>query len=59
MAGHATRSGCGSQSAAILSTARAFTESEVAGSFAGLGMTLNAVLTAMVVPPIVHFLGFG
>jgi predicted murein hydrolase (TIGR00659 family) len=42
-----------------IATAHAFTESEVAGSFAGLGMTLNAVLTAMVVPPIVHFLGFG
>jgi predicted murein hydrolase (TIGR00659 family) len=42
-----------------IATARAFTESEVAGSFAGLGMTLNAVLTAMVVPPITHLLGFG
>jgi predicted murein hydrolase (TIGR00659 family) len=42
-----------------IATARAFTESEVAGSFAGLGMTLNAVLTAMVVPPIIHLLGFG
>lgn len=42
-----------------IATARAFNESEVAGSFAGLGMALNAVLTAMVVPPIVRFLGFG
>jgi predicted murein hydrolase (TIGR00659 family) len=39
-----------------IATARAFTESEVAGSFAGLGMVLNAILTALIVPPIVHLL---
>jgi predicted murein hydrolase (TIGR00659 family) len=42
-----------------IATARAFTESEVAGSFAGLGMALNAVLTALAVPPIVRWLGIG
>jgi putative effector of murein hydrolase len=42
-----------------IATARAFTESEVAGSFAGLGMALNAVLTALAVPPIVGALGIG
>ena len=40
-----------------IATARAFTESEVAGSFAGLGMVLNAVLTALIVPPTVRLLG--
>jgi predicted murein hydrolase (TIGR00659 family) len=39
-----------------IATARAFTESEIAGSFAGLGMVLNAILTALIVPPIVHLL---
>jgi putative effector of murein hydrolase len=33
-----------------IATARAFNESEVAGSFAALGMVLNAVLTAILVP---------
>jgi putative effector of murein hydrolase len=42
-----------------IATARAFTEGEVAGSFAGLGMALNAVLTALAVPPIVRALGIG
>jgi putative effector of murein hydrolase len=42
-----------------IATARAFTESEVTGSFAGLGMALNAVLTALVVPPIVGALGLA
>jgi predicted murein hydrolase (TIGR00659 family) len=42
-----------------IATARAFTESEVAGSFAGLGMVLNAVLTALIVPPAVRVLGFS
>jgi predicted murein hydrolase (TIGR00659 family) len=41
-----------------IATARAFTESEVAGSFAGLGMVLNAVLTALIVPPVVRLFGF-
>ena len=40
-----------------IATARAFTESEVAGSFAGLGMVLNAVLTALIVPPVVRLFG--
>jgi predicted murein hydrolase (TIGR00659 family) len=42
-----------------IATARAFTESEVAGSFAGLGMVLNAILTALIVPPAVRLLGFS
>jgi predicted murein hydrolase (TIGR00659 family) len=42
-----------------IATARAFTEGEVAGSFAGLGMVLNAILTALIVPPIVHLLGLA
>jgi predicted murein hydrolase (TIGR00659 family) len=33
-----------------IATARAFNESEIAGSFAGLGMVLNAVLTSLLVP---------
>lgn len=39
-----------------IATARAFSEGEVAGSFAGLGMTLNAVLTALLVPPVMSAL---
>jgi putative effector of murein hydrolase len=42
-----------------IATARAFSEGEIAGSFAGLGMALNAVLTAMVVPLVVRAFGFG
>jgi putative effector of murein hydrolase len=42
-----------------IATARAFTESEVAGSFAGLGMVLNAILTALIVPPTIRLLGFA
>jgi len=42
-----------------IAIARAFTESEVAGSFAGLGMVLNAVLTALIVPPVVRLFGFA
>jgi predicted murein hydrolase (TIGR00659 family) len=42
-----------------IATARAFTESEVAGSFAGLGMVLNAILTALIVPPSVRLLGLS
>jgi putative effector of murein hydrolase len=41
-----------------IATARAFTESEVAGSFAGLGMVFNAILTALIVPPTVRLFGF-
>lgn len=40
-----------------IATARAFAEGEVTGSFAGLGMALNAVLTALLVPPIIRALG--
>jgi predicted murein hydrolase (TIGR00659 family) len=40
-----------------IATARAFTESEVAGSFAGLGMVLNAILTALIVPAAVRLFG--
>jgi predicted murein hydrolase (TIGR00659 family) len=42
-----------------IATARAFTESEIAGSFGGLGMVLNAILTAVIVPPIVRLMGYG
>jgi len=42
-----------------IATARAFTESEVAGSFAGLGMVLNAIVTALIVPPTVRLLGLA
>jgi predicted murein hydrolase (TIGR00659 family) len=42
-----------------IATARAFSESEVAGSFAGLGMVLNAILTAVIVPPVVRLMGYG
>ncbi len=42
-----------------IATARAFSEGEVAGSFAGLGMVLNAILTALVVPPVVRLMGYG
>jgi predicted murein hydrolase (TIGR00659 family) len=42
-----------------IATARAFTESEIAGSFAGLGMVLNAILTALLVPPTVRLFGFA
>jgi predicted murein hydrolase (TIGR00659 family) len=41
-----------------IATARAFNEGEVAGSFAGLGMVLNAILTAFAVPPVVHLMGY-
>lgn len=42
-----------------IATARAFTEGEVAGSFAGLGMVFNAILTAVIVPPAVRLLGLS
>jgi predicted murein hydrolase (TIGR00659 family) len=42
-----------------IATARAFSEGEIAGTFAGLGMALNAVLTACVVPFLVRAFGFG
>ncbi len=42
-----------------IATARAFSESEIAGSFGGLGMVLNAILTGLIVPPVVHLIGYG
>jgi hypothetical protein len=42
-----------------IATARAFSESEVTGSFAGPGMVLSAILTALVVPPTVRLLGLS
>jgi predicted murein hydrolase (TIGR00659 family) len=42
-----------------IATARAFSEGEISGSFAGLGMVLNAILTALVVPPVVRLMGYG
>jgi predicted murein hydrolase (TIGR00659 family) len=42
-----------------IATARAFAECEIAGSFAGLGMVLNAILTGLVVPPMVRLFGYG
>jgi putative effector of murein hydrolase len=38
-----------------LGTARAFTADEVAGTFAGIAMGLNDVLTAMIVPFALHW----
>jgi len=35
-----------------IGTARAFQVNETAGSFAGIGMGLNAVLTALIAPPL-------
>jgi predicted murein hydrolase (TIGR00659 family) len=37
-----------------IATARAFTESELTGCWASLAMALNAIATAVLVPPIVH-----
>jgi putative effector of murein hydrolase len=42
-----------------IGTARAFNESEIAGSFGRLGMVLNAILTGLIVPPLVHLLGYA
>lgn len=39
-----------------IATARAFEESDTAGTFAGLAMGLNAIVTAILVPPILHLL---
>jgi predicted murein hydrolase (TIGR00659 family) len=38
-----------------IGTARAFVVDEVAGTFAGIAMALNAVVTALVVPVIIHW----
>jgi predicted murein hydrolase (TIGR00659 family) len=39
-----------------IGTARAFQVNPVAGLFAGLAMALNAVLTALIVPPLLHWI---
>lgn len=39
-----------------IGTARAFQVSEAAGLFAGIAMALNAVLTALIVPPLLHWI---
>lgn len=41
-----------------IGTARAFTVSEEAGAFAGLGMGLNALATALLFPLLAHWAGF-
>ncbi|GGD36584.1 LrgB family protein [Sinisalibacter lacisalsi] len=38
-----------------IGTARAFMESETAGAFSGIGMGLNALLTALIAPIIIQF----
>ncbi len=40
-----------------IGTARAFQVNETAGAYAGLGMGLNAVLTALLAPFVVHWFG--
>jgi len=42
-----------------IGTARAFQISEEAGAFAGLGMGLNALATALLFPAVYHAFGFG
>ncbi|MEQ8698555.1 MAG: LrgB family protein, partial [Bauldia litoralis] len=39
-----------------IGTARAFQVNELAGTFAGLAMGLNGILTALLVPILAHFL---
>ena len=39
-----------------IGTARAFQESEQAGAFSGLAMGLNTLVTAIIVPPLMHLL---
>jgi predicted murein hydrolase (TIGR00659 family) len=41
-----------------IGTARAFQVDERAGAFSGLGMGLNALVTALVLPPLLRLLGF-
>lgn len=52
---HAARGLAAGVAAHGIGTARAFQESEEAGAFSGLGMGLNAVLTALLVP-LAHWL---
>ena len=42
-----------------IAAAHAISEGEIAGSFASLGMVLNAILTALVVPPVVRLIGYS
>jgi putative effector of murein hydrolase len=39
-----------------IGTARAFQVSPVAGAYAGIAMALNALLTSLIVPPLVRWL---
>ncbi len=40
-----------------IGTARAFQESEEAGAFSGLAMGLNALLSSLLLPPLLYALG--
>lgn len=40
-----------------IGTARAFQESEQSGAFSGLAMGLNTLVTAIILPPLVHWFG--
>lgn len=40
-----------------IGTARAFQESEQSGAFSGLAMGLNTLVTAVILPPMLHWLG--
>jgi predicted murein hydrolase (TIGR00659 family) len=42
-----------------IGTARAFQESEEAGAFAGLAMGLNAVVSSLIVPPLLRAIGLA
>ncbi len=42
-----------------IGTTRAFQMSEEAGAFSGLGMGLNGILTALIIPILAHLLGLG
>ena len=42
-----------------IGTARAFQESEEAGAFSGLAMGLNALLSSLILPPLLRAVGLG
>jgi putative effector of murein hydrolase len=42
-----------------IGTARAFQVSPVMGAFAGLAMALSALATALIVPPLMRWIGLG
>jgi predicted murein hydrolase (TIGR00659 family) len=42
-----------------IGTARAFQVSPIAGTFAGIALGLNGLLTALLVPPVIHWLAGG